>query len=96
MTSPSLASLVINDQLLRSMPNIALALFLLHERSQSKWKPYIDVLPNHFTTPLYFDYDQLNRLKASAALCKNHFFIVIYFLNESLFRRCFNTYNTNS
>jgi len=52
------------------MPNISLALFLLHERSQSKWKPYIDILPNHFNTPLYFDYDQLNRLKSSAALCE--------------------------
>jgi len=74
MNSPSLGTLIINDQLLRSMPNIALALFLLHERSQSsKWKPYIDILPNHFTTPLYFDYDQLSRLKSSAALCKKNF-----------------------
>ncbi len=74
MTSSSLGMLITNDQLLRSMPNIALALFLIHERSQSsKWKPYIDILPNHFTTPLYFDYDQLNRLKSSAALCKTSF-----------------------
>ncbi|CAF3991351.1 unnamed protein product [Rotaria sp. Silwood2] len=69
MTSSSFGSLIIKDQLLRSMPNVALALFLLHERSQSKWQPYIDILPNHFNTPLYFDYDQLNRLKPSAALC---------------------------
>ncbi|UJR35822.1 hypothetical protein I4U23_028569 [Adineta vaga] len=68
-SSSSLASLVTNDQLLRSMPNVALALFLLHERSESKWKPYIDVLPNQFNTPLYFDLDQLNRLKSSAILC---------------------------
>jgi len=74
MTSSSLSTLIINDQLLRSMPNIALALFLLHERSQSTWKPYIDILPNHFNTPLYFDYDQLTRLKSSAALCKNQIF----------------------
>jgi hypothetical protein len=73
MSSPSLGPLIINDQLLRSMPNIALALFLLHERSQSKWKPYIDILPTHFHTPLYFDYDQLIRLKSSAALCKKNF-----------------------
>ncbi|CAF0754563.1 unnamed protein product [Rotaria sp. Silwood1] len=69
MTSSSFGPLIIKDQLLRSMPNVALALFLLHERSQSKWQPYIDVLPHHFNTPLYFDYDQLNRLKSSAALC---------------------------
>ncbi|CAF0828611.1 unnamed protein product [Adineta ricciae] len=69
MNSPSLASLVTSDQLLRSMPNVALALFLLHEGSQSKWKPYIDVLPNEFNTPLYFNLDQLNRLKSSAVLC---------------------------
>jgi len=76
MTS-SLGTLITNDQLLRSMPNIALALFLIHEQSQSKWKPYIDILPNHFNTPLYFDYDQLNRLKPSAALCKKNFLIMI-------------------
>ncbi|CAF1499851.1 unnamed protein product [Adineta steineri] len=70
MSSQPFASLISNDQLLHSMPNVALALFLLHERYQSsKWKPYIDVLPTHFNTPLYFDSDQLNRLKSSTALC---------------------------
>ncbi len=71
--SSSLGSLITNDQLLCSMPNVTLALFLLHERSQSKWKPYIDILPDHFDTPLYFDYEQLNRLKPSASFCKIDF-----------------------
>jgi hypothetical protein len=78
MSSPSLGSLTTNDQLLRSMPNVALALFLLHERSQTKWKPYIDVLPNHFNTPLYFDFEQLNRLKSSAAFSKNKFIVSLF------------------
>lgn len=81
MASQSLAALITNDQLLRSMPNVALALFLLHERFQSKWKPYIDVLPNHFSTPLYLEYDQLNRLKPSATLCKKNIFAVIQSLD---------------
>lgn len=72
ISSSSLGPLITNDQLLRSMPNITLALFLLHERGQSKWKPYIDILPDQFDTPLYFDSEQLNRLKSSAALCKNN------------------------
>lgn len=76
--TPSLGTLINHDQLLRSMPNIGLALFLLHERLQSKWKPYIDVLPNDFSTPLYFDSDQLNRLKPSAALCMKKFSLFLF------------------
>jgi histone-lysine N-methyltransferase SETD3 len=84
-SSSSLGSLITNDQLLRSMPNIALALFLLHERFQPKWKPYIDILPDHFDTPLYFDYEQLNRLKPSSSFCKNNFLLsVIYRRNNYL------------
>jgi histone-lysine N-methyltransferase SETD3 len=95
MSSPSLGPLVTNDQLLRSMPNVALALFVLHERSQSKWKPYLDILPNQFNTPLYFDYEQLNRLKSSAAFSKKQILFSGYLIVQ-LFRRCFNTYTTNS
>lgn len=95
MSSPSLGPLITNDQLLRSMPNIALALFLLYEQSQSsKWKAYIDVLPDHFDTPLYFDSDQLNRLKSSAALCKNNLLLLINTKNN-LPRRYSNTYTTH-
>ncbi len=85
MSSPSLGPLIINDQLLLSMPNIALALFLLHERFQSKWKPYIDILPDHFDTPLYFDSEQLNRLKPSASFCKKKFLsLFVYLRNDDL------------
>jgi len=78
MSSPSFGSLITNDQLLRSMPNVSLALFLLHERSlDSKWKPYLDILPNQFNTPLYFDAEQLNRLKSSASFSKTKFFSFI-------------------
>ena len=95
MSSPSLGPLVTNDQLLRSMPNVALALFVLHERSQSKWKPYLDILPDQFNTPLYFDYEQLNRLKSSTAFSKKQILFSDYLIVE-LFRRYFNAYTTNS
>jgi len=68
LNSPSLGPLISNDPLLRSMPNVALALYVLHERFQTQWKPYFDVLPTHFETPMYLTLEQLNRLKPSAAL----------------------------
>jgi len=70
MSTPSFSSLIANDQLLRSMPNVALALFLLYERTQSNWNAYIDILPSQFNTPLYFTAEQLNKLKRSNSLCK--------------------------
>ena len=90
------------DELLRSMPNVAMALFILHERFESAWKPYLDSLPNDFRTPLYFDIEQLNRLKSSATFGKILSFFRLWMSNGSetrnislLFRRCFDAYSTD-
>ncbi|XP_023947166.2 actin-histidine N-methyltransferase [Bicyclus anynana] len=58
------------DPLLQNMPNITLALFLLLEKSRSDsfWKPYIDVLPESYSTVLYFTSDELQELRPSPAL----------------------------
>ncbi|CAG9788151.1 unnamed protein product [Diatraea saccharalis] len=55
------------DPLLQNMPNITLALFLLLEKNnqESFWKPYIDILPEKYTTVLYFTPEELTALKPS-------------------------------
>ncbi|XP_060804170.1 actin-histidine N-methyltransferase [Amyelois transitella] len=62
-----LAAFINVDPLLQNMPNITLALFLLLEKnkSDSSWKPYIDVLPDKYSTILYFTTDELLELKPS-------------------------------
>ncbi|XP_056631970.1 actin-histidine N-methyltransferase [Diorhabda sublineata] len=72
-----LKQLIEKDYLLGNMPNVTLAVFLLYEKykSESFWKPYIDILPNTYNTVLYFTVDELLELKGSPtlekALCKN-------------------------
>ncbi|CAG9861295.1 unnamed protein product [Phyllotreta striolata] len=55
------------DQMLRNMHNVALAMFLIFERfkSDSFWRPYINMLPSSYTTVLYFTVDELLELKGS-------------------------------
>ncbi|KAL0829216.1 hypothetical protein ABMA28_004047 [Loxostege sticticalis] len=55
------------DPLLQNMPNITLALFLLLEKNnpESFWKPYIDILPEKYSTILYFRLEELAALKPS-------------------------------
>ncbi|XP_046967804.1 actin-histidine N-methyltransferase [Vanessa cardui] len=55
------------DPLLQNMPNITLALFLLLEKSNpdSFWKPYIDFLPEKYSTILYFTSEELAELRPS-------------------------------
>ncbi|CAH2041357.1 unnamed protein product, partial [Iphiclides podalirius] len=55
------------DPILKNMPNITLALFLLLEKNKedSFWKPYIDILPDKYTTVLYFTREELAVLKPS-------------------------------
>ncbi|XP_028156521.1 actin-histidine N-methyltransferase [Ostrinia furnacalis] len=55
------------DPLLQNMPNITLALFLLLEKNNpdSLWKPYIDILPEKYSTILYFNLKELAALKPS-------------------------------
>uniref|UniRef100_A0A336K0U1 protein-histidine N-methyltransferase n=1 Tax=Culicoides sonorensis TaxID=179676 RepID=A0A336K0U1_CULSO len=56
--------------LIASMPNISLAFFLMIERlnPNSFWKPYLDVLPERYSTVMYFTPTELNELKGSSAL----------------------------
>lgn len=65
-----LGPLIDKDRMLQNMPNVALAMFLLIEKfsSNSFWKPYIDILPNSYTTVLYFSNDELIELDNSPTL----------------------------
>ncbi|XP_026749451.3 actin-histidine N-methyltransferase [Galleria mellonella] len=57
------------DPLLQNMPNITLSLFLLLEKNNpdSFWKPYIDILPEKYSTILYFTAEELAELRPSPA-----------------------------
>lgn len=58
------------DAMLQHMPNVALSLLLLIERfnPDSFWMPYIQALPQSYTTVLYFKTQELQELKGSPAL----------------------------
>ncbi|CAB3402338.1 unnamed protein product [Caenorhabditis bovis] len=56
------------DPLIGGMGNVGLALFLATQwinKEQSKWHAYISVLPNTFTTPIFYTEEQLLQLKPS-------------------------------
>ena len=59
-----------NDPLIQHMPQVALAMALLIEKHKpnSKWKPYIDVLPTKYSTVLYMSTDEMAELKGSPTL----------------------------
>lgn len=51
----------------------ALILIMMYEfflGDQSKWKPYMDVLPQTFDTPMFWSADELSYLQASATVKK--------------------------
>lgn len=55
---------------LDSMPNVKLAFALAIERlngNASFWKPYIDLLPERYSTVMYFTPTEMNELKGSSA-----------------------------
>ncbi|CAH1792481.1 unnamed protein product [Owenia fusiformis] len=58
------------DQILQAMPNVVIALHLLCERllPSAFWEPYIKILPDCFSTPLYFTTEDMKELKGSPAL----------------------------
>ena len=49
------------------MPNVLLALHLLNEyfKDKSFWKPYINIFPKSYTTPLYMSVNDLKAMKPS-------------------------------
>lgn len=55
------------DPIVQGMDNVGLALYLSCQRlsTDSKWTPYLDVLPSQFTTPLFYTEDELLDLKPS-------------------------------
>lgn len=60
-------TLLEKDTMLKNMPNVSLAMFLLIEKftPDSFWKPYIDILPSTYSTVLYFTKDELVEFKES-------------------------------
>ncbi|XP_015784607.1 histone-lysine N-methyltransferase setd3 [Tetranychus urticae] len=69
----SLKSAVLEDPLLKSMPNVLLAFHLMIEYCQkdSFWKPYILFLPSVYSTPLYYTKEDLLLLKGSHVLLES-------------------------
>jgi hypothetical protein len=68
--------LVSSDKLMALMPNVAMSLLILKLKTESsselalKWKPYLDVLPYQFNTPLYFSLEEIKMLQASQSFCR--------------------------
>ncbi|KAM3961518.1 SET domain containing 3 [Aphomia sociella] len=64
-----LSAFISVDPLLQNMPNITLALFLLLEKKNpdSFWRPYIDILPEKYSTILYYTAEELSELRPSPA-----------------------------
>ncbi len=62
--------LIERDPMLQAMGNVSLALHLLLEKTSpaSFWEPYINSLPQSYTTVLYFSSDDLAELRGSPAL----------------------------
>ncbi|GAB1597643.1 actin-histidine N-methyltransferase-like [Argonauta hians] len=65
-----MGSLIEEDKLLQSMPNVVLAIHLLGESKNpdSFWYPYIKCLPKTYNTTLYFTPEELKLLKGSPVL----------------------------
>ncbi|KAL4237444.1 Histone-lysine N-methyltransferase setd3 [Mactra antiquata] len=64
-----LGPIISEDKILQVMPSVVLALHLLCEKrtTDSYWKPYLDILPQTYNTPLYFTPDDVKYLKGSPA-----------------------------
>lgn len=65
---PAISQLLQSDQLVKSMPNLLVALQLLYERHTQKtsfWAPYLRVLPQTYQTIFYMDIDDLAALRGS-------------------------------
>jgi hypothetical protein len=54
------------------MPNVNLALFLLHEKfnPNSKWENYLKTLPKTFHNVLYFNLNEIKLLQISQSFSK--------------------------
>lgn len=64
------ADVIAQLPVLDTMPNVKLAFALVIERlcgGASFWKPYIDLLPERYSTIMYFTASEMNELKGSSA-----------------------------
>lgn len=63
--------LISSDKLMALMPNVSMSLLILKLKTETstelalKWKPYLDVLPYQFNTPMYFSLEEIKMLQAS-------------------------------
>ncbi|ELU11224.1 hypothetical protein CAPTEDRAFT_181634 [Capitella teleta] len=66
----ALGALIADNRILQTMPNILLALHVLCELCSpaSFWLPYLKILPHSYSSPLYFNPEDLQLLKASPTL----------------------------
>lgn len=75
------------DMMLRNMPNVALAIFILVESlrkdKKSFWHPYLTTLPVSYSTPVYFEVTDLEALKGSPAFGNIKNIILIIIKNSS-------------
>ena len=69
-TAASELTILQNDPLVQHMPQVALAIALLIERykENSKWKPYLEMLPSSYNTVLYMKTNDMIELKSSPTL----------------------------
>ncbi|XP_012055361.1 PREDICTED: histone-lysine N-methyltransferase setd3 [Atta cephalotes] len=69
-TAASELTILQNDPLVQHMPQVALAIALLIERykENSKWKPYLEMLPSSYNTVLYMKTNDMIELKGSPTL----------------------------
>ncbi|XGW18065.1 hypothetical protein V3C99_002568 [Haemonchus contortus] len=56
-----------SEVIVQNMANVGLALFICAHKvkTDSKWAPYLNVLPSFYTTPLFYTEDELQLLKPS-------------------------------
>nr|XP_022902024.1 histone-lysine N-methyltransferase setd3 [Onthophagus taurus] len=62
-----LGHLIENDKIMQNMPNVALTIYLLFEKfsPDSFWEPYFNILPQNYSTVLYFNLEDLELLTGS-------------------------------
>ncbi|XP_071963340.1 actin-histidine N-methyltransferase-like [Antedon mediterranea] len=61
------------DPILKSMPNVLLAVHVLSEmfKPDSFWRPYLDFLPRSYSVPLYFNEAEMSYLQGSQAFSES-------------------------
>eukprot|EP00794_Sanderia_malayensis_P012142 gene12142-13395_t len=68
VSNSPIGRIVSEDPMLSKMPNVALAFLLVYElfNENSKWQPYLNVLPRTYSNILYFDIADVEMLKGTS------------------------------